>query len=183
MKTMTTKSNYKINLREIQLFVFDVDGVISDGVVYLDADGEMMRNCHVRDSLALKLALQAGFEILIISAGTSQKVKERMNYLGIKHVRLGCYKKFEELSKFCAEHNYPLNNVLYMGDDLPDYECMRNVGVATCPHDAVVEIRTIADYISHTNGGKGCVRDVIEQTLRVQGKWPNLTNNPTISFG
>lgn len=179
---MKTKLNYKINLRDVKLFAFDVDGVISDGVVHLDADGEMMRNCHTRDSLAMKLALQAGIEILVISAGTSQKVKERMYYLGIEHVRMGVYRKFEALEKFCVDNQYDLNHVLYMGDDLPDYECLTNVGVATCPHNAAVEIRAIADYISHMDGGKGCVRDVIEQTLRVQGKWPNLAENPRISF-
>lgn len=182
MKIMTTKLNYKIKLRDVKLFVFDVDGVISDGVVYLDADGEMMRNCHTRDSLAMKLALQAGLEILVISAGTSNKVKERMHYLGIKHVRMGVYRKFNELEKFCIENEFHMDDVLYMGDDLPDFECLTNVGVATCPHNAVVEIREIADYISHIDGGKGCVRDVIEQTMRVQGKWPNLAKNPTISF-
>lgn len=179
---MKTKLNYKIKLREIRLFVFDVDGVISDGVVYLDADGEMMRNCHVRDSLAIKLALYAGFEILVISAGTSQKVKERMHYLGIEHVKMGVYHKFKELSQFCNDRNIDLGHVLYMGDDLPDYESLINVGVAACPNNAVVEVRAIADYISHIDGGKGCVRDVIEQTLRVQGKWPNLAETPTISF-
>jgi 3-deoxy-D-manno-octulosonate 8-phosphate phosphatase (KDO 8-P phosphatase) len=179
---MATKLNYKINLKNVELFVFDVDGVLSDGVVYLDADGEMMRNCHVRDSLAIKLALTAGLQVLVISAGTSQKVKERMHYLGIEDVMMGVYKKFETLQAYCTEKGIDLNNVLYMGDDLPDYECMSHVGVATCPHDAVVEIRGIADYISHVDGGKGCVRDVIEQTLRVQKKWPNLAENPTISF-
>lgn len=179
---MSKKLNYKIILRDVKLFVFDVDGVISDGVVYLDADGEMMRNCHTRDSLAMKLALKAGLEILIISAGTSKKVQERMHYLGVKHVKMGVYKKFEELSSFCSEHNIDLKNVLYMGDDLPDYQSMSSVGVATCPNNAVIEIREIADYISHIEGGKGCVRDVIEQTLRVQGKWPNLKDNPVISF-
>ncbi|CAG5080736.1 KdsC family phosphatase [Parvicella tangerina] len=177
-----TKLNYKIKLKDVKLFVFDVDGVISDGVVYLDADGEMMRNCHVRDSLAMKLALHAGIEILIISAGTSKKVEERMRYLGVEHVRMGCYKKYEELSRFCAVNDYQLEQVLYMGDDLPDYECLSNVGVATCPNNAVQEIRFMVDYVSHIDGGQGCVRDVIEQTLRVQGKWPNLAENPTISF-
>lgn len=179
---MTTKLNYKTKLRDVELFVFDVDGVISDGVVYLDADGEMMRNCHVRDSLAIKLALKAGLKILIVSAGHSMKVKERMYYLGIDDVKMGVYKKFEVLTQYCNEKGISLDNVLYMGDDLPDYECLKHVGVSTCPDDAVVEIRSIVDYTSHINGGKGCVRDVIEQTLRVQGKWPNLAENPTISF-
>lgn len=162
--------------------VFDVDGVISDGSVLLDADGEMMRNCHTRDSLAMKLALKANVGLLVISAGTSVKVKERMHYIGIKDVIMGTYNKFEALQEYCKIHGYDLQDVLYMGDDLPDYECMINVGVATCPNNAAIEIRSIADYISHYTGGNGCVRDVIEQTLRIQNKWPNLVENPRIVF-
>lgn len=176
------KLNYKINLRQVKLFVFDVDGVISDGSVLLDADGEMMRNCHTRDSLAMKLAISAGLPILVISAGTSKKVKERMHYIGVKDVMMGTYNKFEVLQEYCSLNDIDLQHVLYMGDDLPDYECMINVGIATCPNNAVVEIRSISDYISHFPGGNGCVRDVIEQTLRVQGKWPNLAENPRITF-
>lgn len=179
---MEKKLNYKTNLRTVKLMVFDVDGVLSDGHVFLDADGEMMRNTHVRDSLAIKIALKSGLKVAVISAGTSQKVKERMHYLGIQDVFMGVYNKFEVLEKYCSSKQIDLKNVLYMGDDLPDYECMTNVGVATCPHNAVVEIRSISDYISHIDGGKGCVRDIIEQTLRVQGFWPNMTENPRIIF-
>jgi 3-deoxy-D-manno-octulosonate 8-phosphate phosphatase (KDO 8-P phosphatase) len=179
---MEKKLNYKINLRGVKLLVFDVDGVLSDGHVYLDADGEMMRNTHVADSLAIKLALKGGIGVVVISAGTSQKVKERMHYIGIQDVFMGVYSKFEILEKYCKDHAIELSDVLYMGDDLPDYECMINVGVATCPHNSATEIRGIADYISHVDGGKGCVRDVVEQTLRVQGLWPDMKKNPRISF-
>lgn len=179
---MEKKLNYKTNLRNVKLLVFDVDGVLSDGHVYLDADGEMMRNTHVRDGLAIKLALKGGVKVAVISAGTSQKVKERMHYLGIEDVFMGVYTKFEVLEKYCKGKNIDLSEVLYMGDDLPDYECLTKVGVATCPRNAVVEIRGIVDYISHIDGGKGCARDVIEQTLRVQGLWPDMTKNPGITF-
>ncbi len=179
---MEKKLNYKVNLRKVKLMVFDVDGVLSDGHVYLDADGEMMRNTHVRDSLAIKIALHGGVKVAVISAGTSQKVKERMHYLGIKDVFMGVYSKFEVLEEYCKEQNVDLSEVLYMGDDLPDYECLSRVGVATCPKNAVIEIRSIVDYISHIDGGKGCVRDVIEQTLRVQDLWPDMKQNPKISF-
>jgi 3-deoxy-D-manno-octulosonate 8-phosphate phosphatase (KDO 8-P phosphatase) len=179
---MEKKLNYKINLRKVKLLVFDVDGVLSDGHVFLDADGEMMRNTHVNDSLAIKLALKGGLKVAIISAGTSQKVKERMHYLGIEDVFMGVYAKFDVLEKYCASQSITLEEVLYMGDDLPDYECLTKVGVATCPHNSAKEIRGIADYISHIDGGKGCVRDVVEQTLRVQGLWPDMTKNPRISF-
>jgi 3-deoxy-D-manno-octulosonate 8-phosphate phosphatase (KDO 8-P phosphatase) len=179
---MEKKLNYKVVLRTVKLLVFDVDGVLSDGHVYLDADGEMMRNTHVNDGLAIKLALKAGLKVIVISAGTSKKVKERMHYLGIKDVFMGVYAKFEVLSEYCKQNEIDFADVLYMGDDLPDYECMINVGVATCPNNAAVEIRSIADYISHKDGGKGCVRDIVEQTLRVQGGWPDLTKNPRIEF-
>ena len=179
---MERKLNYKVNLRQVKLFVFDVDGVMTDGLVQLDAAGEMVRTTHVSDGLAMKLAIKAGLKVAVISAGTSQKVKERMHYLGIEDVFMGVYAKFDVLQKYCDSIGINLENVLYMGDDLPDYECLSKVGVATCPHDSAVEIRGIVDYISHKKGGQGCVRDVVEQTLRVQGFWPDLTKNPRIEF-
>ena len=179
---MEKKLNYKENLRKIELFVFDVDGVMTDGLVQLDAAGEMVRNTHVNDGLAIKLALKAGLKVAVISAGTSQKVKERMHYLGIQDVFMGVYAKFDILKEYTSSINVDLQNVLFMGDDLPDYECLANVGVATCPNDAAMEIRSIADYISHKKGGYGCIRDIVEQTLRVQGYWPDMTVNPRIEF-
>lgn len=168
---MEKSSNYKTRLKDIRLFVFDVDGVISDGSVLMDGDGEWVRNMHVRDGLAMKLALKHGFEVAIITAGTSKKVEERMRYLGVQHVFMGVMDKITVLNSFLANQSLSLVETLYMGDDLPDYKCIQAVGVGSCPNDAVMEIRAISDYISHFPGGRGAVRDVIEQTMKVQGKW------------
>jgi 3-deoxy-D-manno-octulosonate 8-phosphate phosphatase (KDO 8-P phosphatase) len=179
---MEKKLNYKINLRKVKLFVFDVDGVLTNGEVLLDAAGEMTRNSHVRDSLAIRLALQAGLKVIIISAGSSQKVKERYEYLGVKDVFMKAFTKYPILESYLEKHNIDVSEVLYMGDDMPDYECLLNVGVATCPRDAYFEVREICDYISTIDGGRGAVRDVVEQTMRVQGLWPDLKKNPRIEL-
>ena len=168
---MEKSSNYKTRLKDIRLFVFDVDGVISDGSVLMDGYGEWVRNMHVRDGLAMKLAMKHGFQVAIITAGTSKKVEERMRYLGVQHVFMGIMDKITVLNSFLAHQSISLKETLYMGDDLPDYKCISAVSIGTCPNDAVMEIRAISDYISHYSGGRGAVRDVIEQTMKVQGKW------------
>jgi 3-deoxy-D-manno-octulosonate 8-phosphate phosphatase (KDO 8-P phosphatase) len=169
---MEKNSNYKIRLAEIEIFGFDVDGVISDGTIQLDGEGEWVRNMHVRDGLAMKMALEKGYKIVIITAGTSQKVRERMNYLGIQDVHMGVTNKLSVLQTYVKSNGLKMTNVLYMGDDLPDYECIVNSGVGTCPNDAVREIREVSDYVSHVEGGKGAVREVIEQVMRLKGDWP-----------
>ncbi len=180
MKSMKKKLNYKVNLKNIKLFVFDVDGVLSDGMVMIDRD--MSRNYNTKDSLALRLAVKSKLDFIVISAGTSQKVKERYEFLGAKKVVMNAFSKLDILETYLTEHNIDWEEVLYMGDDLPDYECLTKVGVATCPRNAVVEIREIVDYVSHFDGGNGAVRDVVQQTLMLQGKWPNLKQNPRIEF-
>lgn len=168
------KLNYKTRLQNIKAFVLDVDGVLSDGTVQLDASGEMTRNMNVRDGLAIRLALEAGFKIVIISAGTSLKVVDRLNYLGVCDVFMSIENKLDCLNTYLKDKNIMYEHVLYMGDDFPDAQCLRKVGVSTCPQDAMHEIRNLVDYISHVEGGKGAVRDVIEQTLRVQNHWPSV---------
>jgi 3-deoxy-D-manno-octulosonate 8-phosphate phosphatase (KDO 8-P phosphatase) len=165
-------SNYKTRLNDIKILAFDVDGVISDGTILLDGQGEWVRNMHVRDGLAMKMAIEKGYKVVIITAGTSQKVRDRMNYLGIHDVHMGVSNKFQVLQGFVKSSGMTLENVLYMGDDLPDYECILNSGVGACPRDAVREIREISDYVSHMDGGHGAVREVIEQVMRVHGDWP-----------
>jgi 3-deoxy-D-manno-octulosonate 8-phosphate phosphatase (KDO 8-P phosphatase) len=119
----------------------------------------------------MKLAMKYGFEVAIITAGTSKKVEERMRYLGVQHVFMGVMDKITVLNTFLTNQSISLKETLYMGDDLPDYKCISAVSVGTCPNDAVMEIRAVSDYISHFPGGRGAVRDVIEQTMKVQGKW------------
>lgn len=163
--------NYKEKLKHINTFIFDYDGVLTDGTVYPSADGEMMRTANVKDGYALQLAVKKGYNVAIISGGKSQSMTQRLEALNIKDVHLGVKNKMEVFHTFMKEKALTKEQVLYMGDDIPDYHIMQEVGVATCPEDAVEEIKSISDYISHKGGGKGAVRDIIQQVLKVQGKW------------
>jgi len=163
--------SYKQLLNNITTLVFDVDGVLTDGTINITTDGEMFRTMHTKDGFALKEALNKGFNICIISGGTNEGVRKRLADLGIKDIHLGAHHKTETLEKYIADNNLNREDVLYMGDDIPDYHVMQNIGLPCCPQDAVPEIKAMSKYVSHKNGGKGCVRDVIEQVLKVQGKW------------
>ena len=163
--------SYKAALQNINTFVFDVDGVLTDGSVILDSSGEMVRTMNTRDGYALQHAIKKGYNICIITGGNSPMVKKRLEYLGIKDVYLSAHEKIDILKSYVKEKKIDLKEVLYMGDDIPDHTCIKEAGVGACPHDAAIEIRDAADYISHKDGGKGCVRDVLEQTMRLHGKW------------
>tara|TARA_B100000795_G_scaffold158062_1_gene118718 strand:+ start:15760 stop:16293 length:534 start_codon:yes stop_codon:yes gene_type:complete len=168
--------SYKEYLHQVTTFVFDVDGVLTDGTITITTDGDMYRTMHTKDGFALKEALLQGFNVCIISGGTNQGVFKRLSGLGIKDIHLGTHHKTETLKKYLQENNISPSQVLYMGDDLPDYKVMQEVMMPTCPQDAVPEIKALSKYISHKEGGKGCVRDVIEQVLKVHGKWNFDTN-------
>ena len=163
--------SYKKKLSQITTFIFDVDGVLTDGSVILESSGEMVRTMHTKDGYALQHAVKKGYHIVIISGGSSVMVKKMLEGLGIEHIYLGKDHKLPVLNEHLQKHNISINQVLYMGDDIPDLPCLKVVGVSSCPKDASVEVREVCDYISHINGGKGCVRDVLEQTLRIQNKW------------
>lgn len=167
---METKS-YKTYLKNITTFIFDVDGVLTDGTITITTNGEMLRTMHTKDGYAIKAALMAGFNVCVISGGTNEGVRERLKALGVTDIYLGAHHKKDELREYMDSYNIKTDQALFMGDDLPDYEVMQMVGLACCPQDAVPEIKGISHYISHKDGGKGCVRDVIEQVLKVQGKW------------
>ena len=164
-------SSYKTKLNDITTFIFDVDGVLTDSTVILDPSGEMVRCMNTRDGFAMQLAVKKGYHVCIITGGNSPMVKQRLEYLGIKDVFLAAESKMACLQEYIDKKKIPLENILYMGDDIPDHQVMRLVGLPTCPKDAAPEILDVSEYVSHVNGGKGCVRDVIEQTLRVQGNW------------
>jgi len=166
-------SNYKEKLLKVNTFIFDYDGVLSDGQVILTSDGDALRTANVKDGYAMQLAMKKNYRIAIISGGFSESMKRRFEILNIKDVFLGVDKKIEVYHHYLETHKLEKENVLFMGDDIPDYEIMLQVGVPTCPADAVEEIKRVATYISHQKGGHGCVRDIIEQTLKVQGKWMN----------
>jgi 3-deoxy-D-manno-octulosonate 8-phosphate phosphatase (KDO 8-P phosphatase) len=126
---------------------------------------------NIRDGYGLKTAVEQGFKVCVISGGTNEGVRVRLQNLGIKDVFLGAHHKTKILEDYLKDNNLKRENILYMGDDLPDYEVMQEVGLPACPQDAVQEIKAISKYVSHKKGGKGCVRDVIEQVLKVQGMW------------
>ncbi len=163
--------SYKEYLQQITTFIFDVDGVFTDGSLHITTQGEMHRVMNVKDGYAVKAALNGGYNVCIISGGTDEGVRKRLQSLGVKDVYLGAHDKLKFLDSYCTENNVVLENILYMGDDIPDYPVLKKVGLPTCPQDAVKEIKEVSLYISHKKGGKGCVRDVIEQVLKVQDKW------------
>ena len=166
-------SNYKERLQKINTFVFDYDGVLTDGTVILMSNGEALRTANVKDGYALQLAMKKGYRIAIISGAYSESVRKRFESLKLSDVFLGIEKKIEVFDSYLAKHEIATEQVLFMGDDIPDYEIMKKAGVPTCPADAAEEIKSLATYISHHSGGHGCVRDVIEQVLKIQGKWMN----------
>ncbi len=163
--------NYKQLLGKIKTLIFDVDGVMSKNHVFLTTDREMMRTANVKDGYALHLAVRKGYRIVIISGGISTAVRNRFEVLGVKDIFLGVSNKIEIFNHFVGQNQIDPKTCLYMGDDIPDYEVMEAVGLPTCPSDAAEEIKKISVYISDCKGGEGCVRDVIEQVMKVQGTW------------
>ncbi|TQI70645.1 3-deoxy-D-manno-octulosonate 8-phosphate phosphatase (KDO 8-P phosphatase) [Gramella sp. Hel_I_59] len=165
------EKSYKEYLNQITTFVFDVDGVLTDGSLQVSTKGELLRTMNTKDGYAMKMALKAGFTICIISGGKNEGVRERLRGLGITDIYLGVDDKVEQMDEFFDIYDIKPEQVLYMGDDIPDYYPMKIVGLPCCPQDAVPELKEISLYVSHKNGGEGCVRDVIEQVMKVQGKW------------
>ncbi|WP_295180236.1 HAD family hydrolase [uncultured Christiangramia sp.] len=165
------EKSYKEYLNQITTFVFDVDGVLTDGSLQISTKGELLRTMNTKDGYAMKMALKAGFTVCIISGGKNEGVRERLRGLGITDIYLGVDDKVEQMDEFFDIYDIKPEQVLYMGDDIPDYYPMKLVGLPCCPQDAVPELKKISLYVSHKNGGEGCVRDVIEQVMKVQGKW------------
>jgi len=166
-------SNYKEKLLKVNTFIFDYDGVLSDGTIILTSSGDALRTANVKDGYAMQLAIKKNYRIAIISGGYSESMKHRFDSLNIKDVFLGVDKKIDIYNQYLQTNNLENENILFMGDDIPDYEIMLTAGVPTCPVDAAEEIKRVATYISHQPGGHGCVRDIIEQVLKVQEKWMN----------
>ncbi len=165
------EKSYKEYLNQITTFIFDVDGVLTDGTLHITSDGQMHRIMNTKDGYAMKTALQQGFNVCIISGGTDEGVRHRLRGLGITDIYLGAHHKTDQLDEYLGIYSINPENVLYMGDDIPDYPVMHGIGLPACPQDAVKEIKEVSKYVSHKKGGEGCVRDVIEQVLKVQGKW------------
>ncbi|MDR2533986.1 MAG: HAD hydrolase family protein [Tannerellaceae bacterium] len=164
-------SSIAYDLQRIKAFVFDVDGVLSQTVISLSHDGEPMRTVNIKDGYALQLAVKKGFEVGIITGANSDAIHTRFSRLGISHIYLGSYEKIDDFRDFLACTGLSNEEVLYAGDDIPDYRVMQTAGLSVAPADAAPEVKDIAVYISRYNGGDGVARDVIEQTMKAQGLW------------
>ncbi len=163
--------NFKELLTNIKCFVFDIDGVLTNGSVIV-LQNELHRTMNIKDGFALKEAVDKGYHVAIISGGKSESTRTRLANLGIKDIYLGVNDKTEKLDEIKLMYDLKSDEILYMGDDIPDFKVMQQVGAPCCPNDATHEIRAISVYVSPFKGGEGCVRDVIEQTMKLQGKWP-----------
>ena len=164
---------FKEELIKVKAFVFDIDGVISTATQVLTPEGDTVRTSNLKDGFALMYAIRIGYPVCVITGGKTIDVIKRCEKVGIKDLYAGSLKKLPSLIDFLEKNNLNPDEVMYMGDDLPDYPVMMAVGVPVCPKDAAPEIKAISHYISDKDGGHGCVRDVIEQVLRAQGKWIN----------
>ncbi|MCV6629216.1 MAG: HAD-IIIA family hydrolase [Flavobacteriaceae bacterium] len=165
------EKNYKEYLGQITTFIFDVDGVLTDGTVTITSNGDMLRRMNIKDGYALKTAVDKGYHVCIISGGTNEGVRQRLRGLGITDIYLGAHHKMEQFEEYCEMYDIRPEQILYMGDDLPDIPVMKEVILPSCPQDAAAEVKAISKYVSHKNGGNGAARDIIEQVLKVQGKW------------
>ena len=165
------EQNFKEKLRSVKTFIFDVDGVLTNGMLLVMPDGEFLRSMNIKDGYAMQLAIKKGYLIAIISGGHSTGVPIRLKRLGIQEVHMGVPDKNEVFNSVVAKYNLKHSEILYMGDDVPDAEVLIQCGVACCPADAVPEIKSKCIYVSQKSGGDGCARDVIEQVMRLQGSW------------
>ncbi len=165
------ETNFKQRLSNVNTFVFDVDGVLTDGSLLVMPDGEFLRRMNIRDGYAMQLAIKKGYRMAIISGGHSTGVPVRLKRLGVQEVHMGVMDKLTTYNDVLSRLGSRAEQVLVMGDDMPDLPMLHNCGVPCCPADAATEVRNASIYVSINNGGQGCVRDVIEQVLRLQGNW------------
>lgn len=164
-------SSINYDLRKIRGFIFDVDGVLSKDVIPLHPNGDPMRTVNIKDGYALQLAVKKGYQVAIITGGYTDSVKMRFERLGVKYIYMRSSVKMKDYTDFMNRTGLKPEEVLYAGDDIPDYEVMKQVGLPVAPADAASEIKDISLYISSKNGGEGIARDVIEQTMKTQGTW------------
>lgn len=164
-------SNLLTGFKKISTLIFDIDGVLTDGSVIILADGLQARTMHVKDGFGLQMAMKKGLRVIVISGGTSEESRNRLHYLGIDEVHLGVRDKLGLIQSILSEHKLSWEEILFMGDDLPDLPLLAQAGMSCCPADAVHEVKAAVKYISPVKGGWGCVRDVIEKVLKVKGLW------------
>ncbi|MBR5822479.1 MAG: HAD hydrolase family protein [Alistipes sp.] len=163
--------NFKEDIARVEAIVLDVDGVMTDGGIIPTPDGDFIRRYNAKDGYAIASAIREGLKVCIISGGRGRMLENRLQMLGVTRYYLNCMDKVTAIREFTADYNIDLEDVIYMGDDIPDLECMRLVGVPVCPADAAMEVVEASRYISEFNGGHGAVRDIIEQVMRAKGVW------------
>lgn len=164
-------STINYDLKKIKALAFDVDGVLSPDMIPLHPSGEPMRCVNIKDGYALQLAVKHGFQIAIITGGKTEAVRLRFEGLGVQNIYMGSSVKMRDYEDFKAKHNLSDEEILYMGDDVPDIEVLKTCGLSCCPSDAAPEVKAVSKYISHKAGGYGCGRDVVEQVMKAQGQW------------
>lgn len=160
------------SFRTTKTFFFDVDGVFTDGTIQVSEDGHLLRTMSIRDGYSVKVAVEAGYRVCVITGGSSAGVAKRFSGLGVGDVYSGVRDKAKVLEAYARRHGIDLARALYLGDDLPDVAPMRLVGLPCAPADAAAEVLQVANYISPQTGGEGCVRDVVERVLKLNGHWP-----------
>ena len=163
--------NFKEDIARTEAFIFDVDGVMTDGGIIPTLDGDFIRRYNAKDGYALAYAIKMGYKVCIITGGRGRTLENRLRMLGIRHFYIDCMDKITALREYLSNEGLDPQDVIYMGDDIPDLECMRMVGIPVCPADAASEVIEAARYVSEFNGGRGAVRDIIEQVLRARGDW------------
>ncbi|HOE38224.1 MAG TPA: HAD hydrolase family protein [Bacteroidales bacterium] len=163
--------NFKEKLKNLETLIFDIDGVLSSSNVLISETGELLRSTNVKDGYILRYAIKKGLRVIILSGGTNESVKIRYEALGIPDVIIKSKRKIDDFAKLKQKYNLDEEKTLYMGDDIPDYELLKTVGLACCPADAADEIKEISLYVSSKKSGEGCVRDITEQVLRAKGLW------------
>ncbi len=168
--------NFKEDIARCEAFVFDVDGVFTDGGIIPIEGGDFIRKYNAKDGYAVAYALREGYKICIISGGHGELLRRRMTMLGVTDMYINCMDKIAAINEFFEKESINPENVVYMGDDIPDLDCMRLVGIPVAPADAAMEAIEAARYVSEYKGGQGCVRDIIEQVLRAKGDWAKHTN-------
>jgi len=159
------------DLKAVKAIIFDVDGVLSTNTIQMSPDGMPVRTVNIKDGYAIQLAIKMGLRLAIISGGTDKGIEERYRKLGMKDIFMSCSTKIEVFRKYLADNGLTAEKVIYVGDDIPDYEVMQMAGCPCCPADACSDIKDISTYISPYKGGEGCARDIIEQVMRAQGHW------------
>ncbi len=171
--------NFKEDIARIRAFVFDVDGVFTDGGIIPTPDGDFIRKYHAKDGYAVAYALKAGYDICIITGGRGKSLEMRFKLLGVTEFHSNCADKLSVMKEYMERRGLQPEEVMFMGDDIPDLDAMRYSGIPVCPADAAVEILEVARYVSQFKGGEGCIRDVIEQVLRAQDRWAKDSHGVT----